>query len=60
MNLIQRDNSSRDSLSHELSLLAAEINIGVNKKCHVCLQADIYYFNVDFISLLLELSSLAV
>lgn len=60
MDLMQKDNSSCDSLSHELSLLAAEINIGVNKKCHVCLQADIYYFNVDFISLLLELSSSAV
>lgn len=60
MNLICRYNSLRDSLCHQLSLLAAEINIGVIKNCHVYLQEDTYCCNVDFIFLLLELSSSAV
>lgn len=60
MSLIQGDNTSRDSLSHELSVLAAEIYIGVTNKCHVYLQSDIYCCNTDFIFLLLELISSAL
>lgn len=48
MNLMQEAIVHTDSLNHQLSLLAAETGISINKKCHVYLQADTYHIHVDF------------